>query len=149
MIEGDAAVWRVPPAHTVLKFAGAAAVALVAVFAHDTAGSLLAGVAAAGLAALALRDVLAPERLRADAAGVTVVAGFAGRRRVAWPEITGIEVDERRRALVRSRLLEIRTEDDLHLLSAYDLGADVADVAGELDRLRAAAQPGSASSADG
>ncbi|MXQ67947.1 PH domain-containing protein [Actinomadura rayongensis] len=138
-----------PPAHTVLKFAGAVVVAAVALLARDAAGTLLAGVAAVGLAGLALRDVLAPERLSADAGGVTVVAGYAGRRDLAWPEITEIAVDERRRALVRSRLLEIRTEDDLYLLSAYDLGADVADVAEELDRRRAAAQPGRSSSADG
>ncbi len=34
-------------------------------------------------------------------------------------------------------MLEIETSNDLHLLSAFDLGSDVHDVADELYRLRA------------
>jgi hypothetical protein len=119
--------WRVPVAQVVLK-AGAAAPFL-----------LLAGIATAGLAALALRDVLAPVRVAADAEGVTVVTGFAGRRRLPWPAVTALRVDERQRLLLHTRLLEIETEGDLHLFSAFDLGEDVRDVAAELERLRARA----------
>jgi hypothetical protein len=98
-------------------------------------------VAIAGLAALTVRDVLAPVRVAADAGGVTVVSGYAGHVRLPWGDVTAVRVDERRRLLLHSRLLEIETGDDLHLFSAYDLGADVQDVAAELERLRTSAVP--------
>jgi hypothetical protein len=132
--------WRVPVAQVVLKAGAAAAFALLAVLSvDDRPFLLLAGIATAGLAALALRDVLAPVRVAADAEGVTVVTGFAGRRRLPWPAVTALRVDERQRLLLHTRLLEIETEGDLHLFSAFDLGEDVRDVAAELERLRARA----------
>ncbi|WP_033324437.1 PH domain-containing protein [Actinomadura atramentaria] len=147
MVEGVES-WRVPRAHVAGKAAGALVLVVVAAFARDAAGVLLAGVAAAAVAGIALRDVLVPVRLAADDGGVTVVAGLAGRRRLAWGEIEEIRVDERRRGLVRSRLLEIRADDDLHLLSAFDLGSDVATAADALTR-RWRAQTGSSSDAAG
>ncbi|TDB75191.1 PH domain-containing protein, partial [Actinomadura sp. KC216] len=130
--------WRVPRAQVAAKCAGAAAVTALAVFYRDDAQFLILAVAAAvGLNALALRDLLAPVRLAADGDGVTLVTGYAGRRRVPWDAVTAIRVDERRRLLLQTRILEIETGDDLHLLSAFDLGADVHDVADELYRLRA------------
>ncbi|RFS82611.1 PH domain-containing protein [Actinomadura spongiicola] len=130
--------WRVPPGHVVVKCAGAAAVtALIVLYGHDPQFLFLAVAAALGLNALVLRDLLAPVRLAADGAGVTVVTGYARRRRIPWDDVTAIRVDERRRLLLHTRLLEIETGDDLHLLSAFDLGADVHDVADELYRLRA------------
>ncbi|MFD0684826.1 PH domain-containing protein [Actinomadura fibrosa] len=130
--------WRVPAKQVVAKCAAAVAVAvLAAASAGDVQRLLLAGVAAAGLGALALRDLLAPVRVAADRDGVTIVAGYAGHRRVPWEEVTAIRVDERRRLLLHTRLLEIETADDLHLFSAFDLGADVHDVADALYRLRA------------
>jgi hypothetical protein len=129
--------WRVPATHIALKAGAAVVVAtLAALSAEDRQLLLLAGVAALGFAALALRDVLAPVRVAADPSGVTVVRGYAGRRRLSWPDITAIRVDERRRLLLHTRLLEIETGDDLFLFSAYDLGADVRDVAAELERIR-------------
>ncbi|WP_227022987.1 PH domain-containing protein [Actinomadura rubrobrunea] len=129
--------WRVPPAHAAVKAAAAAVLAaMAAVSAEDRQFLLLAGIAAVGLAALALRDVLAPVRVAADADGVTVVRGYAGRRRLAWSDVTAVRVDERRRLLTHTRLLEIETADDLFLFSFFDLGADVRDVAAELERLR-------------
>jgi hypothetical protein len=131
--------WRVPPAHPVLKAAAAGAFALLAVWSQDDRPFLLlAVVAAAGLAALALRDVIAPVRVAADGEGVTVVTGYAGRRHVPWPSVREIRVDERRRMLLSSRLLEIETDDDLYLFSAFDLGDDVRDAAEALRRLRLA-----------
>ncbi|MFA1550936.1 PH domain-containing protein [Actinomadura chokoriensis] len=130
--------WRVPPGQVAVKCAAAAAVtALAVLYGHDPQFVFLAAAAAVGLNALALRDLVAPVRLAADEGGLTVVTGYAGRRRVAWDEISAIRVDERRRLLLRTRMLEIETADDLHLLSAFDLGADVHDVADELYRLRA------------
>ncbi|MFB4314281.1 PH domain-containing protein [Actinomadura sp. 21ATH] len=133
--------WRVPPAHVVLKAAGAAAFAVLGLVSRDDRPFLLlALVAAAGMAALALRDVLAPVRVAADPGGVTVVSGYAGHVRIPWDEVAAVRVDERRRLLLHTRLLEIETAGDLHLFSAYDLGGDVQDVAAELERLRAAAR---------
>ncbi|HEU5026931.1 MAG TPA: PH domain-containing protein [Spirillospora sp.] len=130
--------WRVPPKVVGAKCAAAAAVAaLAALSGGDAERMLLAGVAALGLAAVALRDLLAPVRVAADRDGVTVVTGYAGHRRVPWDAVTAIRVDERRRLLLHTRMLEIETADDLHLFSAFDLGADVHDVADDLYRLRA------------
>jgi hypothetical protein len=96
----------------------------------------IAALAAAGLAAFALRDVLAPVRLAADGQGVTVVTGFAGRRRIPWSEIERIRVDVRQRIGRKSELLEIDTGETLHLLSAAELGADLDDVVATLVTLR-------------
>ncbi|QFG20455.1 PH domain-containing protein [Actinomadura sp. WMMB 499] len=129
--------WRVPFAQVAAKWAATAAAAvLAAASAGDRQFLLLAGAAAIGLAALALRDVLAPVRVAADTGAVTVVAGYAGRRRIPWDEVAAVRVDERRRLLLHTRLLEIETADDLHLFSRFDLGAEVDDVAAALGELR-------------
>ncbi|OLT19342.1 hypothetical protein BJF79_47905 [Actinomadura sp. CNU-125] len=52
-----------------------------------------------------------------------MTAGYAGRRRIPWDEVAAVRVDERRRLLLHTRLLEIETSDDLHLFSRFDLGA--------------------------
>ena len=131
--------WRVPPGQVAVKCAAAAAVtALVVLYRHDPQFLFLAAAAAIGLNALVLRDLVAPVRLAAGGDGLTVVAGYAGHRHIAWDEVRAIRVDERRRLLLHTRMLEIETGDgELHLLSAFDLGSDVHDVADELYRLRA------------
>ena len=134
---GEQRSWRVPAAQTIVKAGAAVGFALLAVLSlDDPPFVLLAGIATAGLAALALRDVLAPVRVSADTEGVTVVTGYAGRRRLPWPSVTAVRVDERRRLLLHTRLLEIETGDGLHLFSAFDLGEDVREAAAELQRLR-------------
>jgi hypothetical protein len=121
-----------------VKCAAAAAVtALIVLYSHDPQFLLLAAAAALGLNALALRDLVAPVRLAADGDGLTVVSGYAGHHHIGWDEVRTIRVDERRRLTLNTRMLEIETTDDLHLLSAFDLGSDVHDVADELYRLRA------------
>ncbi|TDD87800.1 PH domain-containing protein [Actinomadura darangshiensis] len=138
MDAGSQRRWRVPPGHVAVKCAGAAAVtALIVLYSHDPQFLFLAGAAALGLNVLALRDLVAPVRLAADGDGITVVSGYAGHRGIRWGEVTGIRVDERRRLLLHTRMLEIETVGDLHLFSAFDLGEDVHDVADELYRLRA------------
>lgn len=138
MDAGSECRWRVPPGHVAVKGAAAAAVtALIVLYSHDPQFLLLAGAAAIGLNALALRDLVAPVRLAAGGDGITVVTGYARHRRIPWDRITAIRVDERRRLLLHTRMLEIETEDDLHLFSTFDLGADVHDVADDLYRLRA------------
>jgi hypothetical protein len=132
--------WRVPTAPAVAKLAGAALLALVAV----TAGAerqllLLAGVAALGLAAWGLRDVLAPVRLAADEEGVTVVTGYAGRRRIPWAEVERVGIGEHRSLGRSTEILEIDTGEALHLFSRHDLGAPCEDVERVLTELRASA----------
>jgi hypothetical protein len=132
--------WRVVPAYPLLKAAGAVMFAVMAVFSAMPSGDrglmLLAGIAALGLLVFAARDVLAPVRLAADESGVTVIHGFAGRRRIPWAEVQEIRLGERQRLGRTTRLVEIDTGERLHLLSAYDLGAEPEDVAGELHALR-------------
>jgi hypothetical protein len=135
--EPQAARWRVTPALPALKLAGAAVFVLLAVaFGSDPVRLALAGVAALGLAGWALRDIVAPVRIAADRDGVTVIAGFAGRRRLPWDRIERVRVDRRPRLGLRTETLEIDTGETLHLFSSYDLGAPPSEVAAALETLR-------------
>jgi len=135
---GSPQPWRIKPVLPVTKLLGTVAV-LVLVLAfgrRDPVQWFLATVVAAGLAAWALRDLIAPVRLAADHDGVTVVVGFAGHRRLAWAQIERVRMDRRERLGLRSNLLELDTGDSLYLLSVHDLGADPEDVLGSLLALR-------------
>ncbi|MEV4627691.1 PH domain-containing protein [Micromonospora sp. NPDC049523] len=126
--------WRVRPAVPTLKLTGA--VVLVGL------GLLLGGgdpvpigvtvLAAAGLLGWAVRDLVAPERLAVDPAGVTVIRGFAGRRHLAWTQIERIVVDNRPRLGLRTDTLELDAGDSLHFFSRHDLGAEPGEVANAL-----------------
>lgn len=137
--------WRVPVKVPVLKLAGA--VAFLAggfpLAGGDPVRLGLAILAALGLATWAARDLVAPVRIAADAYGVTVIAGFAGRRRLAWPEIEKITLDRRPRLGVRSEFLEIDTGDSLHIFGRYDLDAPPEEVAEALQAIRDRAASGS------
>jgi hypothetical protein len=138
--EASTLTWRVSPRLTVLKAAGAAAFPLVALAFGGDPVRLGVGVAAGlVLVAYVVRDLLVPVRVAADRGGITVVTGFAGRRRLAWGDIERIRVDERQRLGTRSELLEIDAGESLHLFSAYELNAPCAEVAAALEGLRAAA----------
>jgi Bacterial PH domain len=128
----------------VAKLLGAMAiVVLVLAFGRDDPVQWFLAVAVGlGLAGWALRDVVAPVRLAADPDGVTVIVGFAGRRRLAWSEIERVRVDRRHRLGVRTELLELDAGDSLHLFSRYDLGAEPADVLASLLVLRSARPSG-------
>ncbi|MGI5212742.1 PH domain-containing protein [Plantactinospora sp. CA-290183] len=123
-----------------LKLVGAVLfVALGAFFADGDPVRLGIGVlAAVGLLGWAARDLLAPVRLCADADGITVVSGYAGRRRIPWTEIERITVDTRPRLGLRTETLEIDTGSSLHLLGRYDLDAPPAEVAEALHAVRPA-----------
>lgn len=130
--------WRVNPALAVAKVAGAAALAALGLL-LGRADPVQWGLALLGCAVLlgwAARDVLAPVRLAADTAGVTVVTGFAGRRRVPWAAVERVRVDRRQRLGLTSALLEIDTGDTVHLFGAQDLGAEPDEVAAALAALR-------------
>ncbi len=105
-------------------------------FADDVVEWTLTLVAALGVGAFALRDVVVPVRLAADTEGVTVVRGFAGRHRVPWTEVERVRVDERQRLLSRSALLEIDAGEALYFLAQGDLGVHPAEVAETLNALR-------------
>jgi len=131
--------WRVKPVLPVTKGLAAVAV-LVLVFAFgrdDPVQWVIAAAAAIGLAGWTLRDLVVPVRLAADPAGVTVVDGFARRRRLVWAEIERVRVDRRERLGLTTELLEVDADDALYLYSTHDLGADPRDVLLVLEEFRA------------
>lgn len=132
--------WRIRPALPVSKLVGAVAVVVLALaFAGgDPIRWALAGVVAAALAIWAVRDVIAPVRLAADTDGVTVLTGFAGRRRLAWSQIERVRVDRRSHRGLRSEVLELDAGEAIYLFSAHELGALPEDVAATLADLRIA-----------
>jgi hypothetical protein len=123
-----------------VKLAGAVLLAVVAATSGAERGRLLlVGVAALALAAWGLRDVLAPVRLAADAEGVTVVTGYAGRHRIPWADVERVSVGEHRSLGRHTQILEIDTGETLHLFSRHDLGAPCEDVEQALTALRRSA----------
>ena len=123
----------------VTKGLGAVAVPIL-VFAFgrdDPVQWVMAAAVAVVLAGWALRDLVAPVRLAADTEGVTVMAGYARRRRVPWSAIERLRLDRRDRLGITSELLEIDADDALLLFSMHDLGADPHDVLPVLEELRA------------
>jgi hypothetical protein len=136
--------WRIKPVLPVTKALGAiAVVVLVLAFGRDDPVQWFLAVAtAAALAGWALRDLIAPVRLAADPDGVTVVVGYAGRRRLAWSQIERVRMDRRERLGLRTRLLELDAGDSLYLFSQHDLGADPEEVLGTLLALRSAPSSG-------
>jgi hypothetical protein len=134
----DADRWRVPPALPAVKLGGAAVLVLLALFVgrHDRLGLTLAAAAALFLTVWGVRDLVAGVRLAADADGVTVVSGYAGRRRLPWAAIERIAVDTRTRRGLRSETLEVDTGEAIHLFSRWDLGAQPDEVAERLEEIR-------------
>lgn len=132
--------WRGSAALPAIKAGGAGVlVALGLLLADgDPVRLVLAVVVAAALLVWAARDVLAPVRLAADPEGLTVVSGFAGRRRLPWSQVADIRVDRRARLGLSSAALEVDTGESLHLFGRFDLNADPVDVAEDLR----AARPG-------
>ena len=126
--------WRVKPVLPVTKLLGAVAVlVLVAAFGQgDPVQWVLAAAVALGLTGWALRDLIVPVRLTADAEGLTVIAGLAGRRCLPWAQIERVRVDRRERLGLRSELLEVDTGESLYLFSAHELGAAPDEVASVL-----------------
>ncbi|TDB78504.1 PH domain-containing protein [Micromonospora sp. KC723] len=129
--------WRVPPALPAVKLVGAVALAALGVFLSgaDRVALALSLVMAAGLAGWATRDLLVPVRLAADADGVTVIQGLAGRRRLPWAAIETVSVARRSRFGLAAETLEIDAGESLHLFGRHDLDAPPDEVA---ETLRAA-----------
>lgn len=132
--------WRIKSVLPVSKLIGAVGVGVLAfAFAgRDPVRWALAAVLVAALLGWALRDLLRPVRLAADAEGVTVVTGFLGRRRLGWDQIERVRVDRRTHRGLRSEFLELDAGDAIYLFSANDLGELPEDVAAALADLRVA-----------
>ena len=130
--------WRVKPVLPATKLMGAAVVmTLAAVFAReDPVRWALAGITAAALVVWAVRDLVVPVRLTADATGVTVVAGFARRRHLPWPQIERVRVERATRRGLTTERLEIDAGDGIYLFGMQELGARPDDVATALADLR-------------
>jgi hypothetical protein len=130
--------WRIKPVLPVTKGMGAVAVVVLAVaFAgRDPVRWTLALVVGAVLAIWAVRDLIAPVRLAADAAGVTVISGFARRRHLPWAQIERVRVDVTSRRGLRSELLELDAGESIFLFSAHELGVLPEEVATALADLR-------------
>lgn len=107
---------------------------------EDRVQLVLAGLAAAGLLVWALRDLVAPVRLAADPEGITVVQGFARRRRLPWAAVESIRVERRARRGITAETLEIDAGESLHLFGRYDLDAPPEEVAAALETARTAAR---------
>jgi PH (Pleckstrin Homology) domain-containing protein len=132
--------WRIKPVLPVTKGMGAVAVVVLAVaFAgRDPVRWALALVVGVLLAVWAVRDLIAPVRLAADAAGVTVITGFARRRHLPWAQIERVRVDVSSRRGLRSEMLELDAGESIFLFSAHELGALPEEVATALGDLRTA-----------
>lgn len=129
--------WRVPVRVPVGKSLVAGVLVVLAVVAAvEPWQSLVALVAAAGMAGWATRDLVAPVRLVADDEGLTLATGFARRVRLSWGQVQRVRVDARR----RSRMLEVDVGDTLYLFSRYDIDADMEQVAARLEQLRIGAR---------
>ena len=129
--------WRVSPTLPGLKLIGAALLVTAGlVLGSDNLAVAAAALAGAVLATWGVRDLIVPERVAADTSGVTVVVGYAGRRRIPWAAVERVTVDRRSRRGLRSQLLEIDTGDAVHVFSRLDLGAEPEEVAATLNALR-------------
>ena len=132
--------WHIKPVLPVTKGMGAVAVVVLAVaFAgRDPVRWTLALVVAVVLAVWAVRDLVAPVRLAADAGGVTVITGFARRRHLPWAQVERVRVAVSSRRGLRSELLELDAGESIFLFSAHELGALPEEVATALGDLRTA-----------
>jgi hypothetical protein len=119
-----------------IKLGVAALLALAALVVDNESQTLVLLVAAAGAAAYAGRDLLARERLRADADEIVAVRGYSSRRVLAWSEIERIRVYATSRLGTRSEMLEVDTGDEIFLFSRFDLGVDPDEALGALEAVR-------------
>jgi hypothetical protein len=128
--------FAVPATVVMAKFGAVALLAVAALLAPSRSQVAVGLLAAAGIGAYAVRDITARVRVAADTSGVRVVHGYAGRRRLRWPQIENVRVDTRTRMGVRTELLEIDTGEEIFLYSRFDLGVEPARAEAALRALR-------------
>jgi hypothetical protein len=107
----------------------------LALVAGDAVGLFLFGVAGFGLLVVAGADLLLRPRLAADREGVRVRT-LSGSRRLPWPSLERVDVDELNRFGLASRALELEAAGQLIVLSRRTLGTDPREVADTLARIR-------------
>jgi hypothetical protein len=131
------AQWRVPTTVPAVKLILAASLVVATVtLGRDVIAAVAGLVVGAGLGLSGLRDLLAPVRLEADPEVLTVTTGFGARHRYLWSDVERIRIDDRRRLLGRSVLLEIDVNTNLYFLGRYDLGAHPQEALDEITVLR-------------
>ena len=101
------------------------------VVANDAPGRLLGGIAAVGQLVFAAGSWRARPRLALTGQGL-VYRGWLGTRTLARTDIESIRITEFRRIGRKVRLLEIDSDDDLIVLTRWDLGTDPLTVLDEL-----------------
>ena len=99
--------------------------------ADDAPGRLLGGVAAVGLLVFAVGSWRARPRLALTDGGL-VYRGWFRTRTLARTEIESIRITEFRRIGRKVRLLEIDSDDNLIVLTRWDLGTDPLTVLDDL-----------------
>jgi hypothetical protein len=114
--------------YTVVAALGCLAAVGAAVLTADTAGRLLALVAAAVLAAYAVGDLVFSPRVVATNAGVAINSPLL-RRRLAWGDIEDVRADTRYRFGLRSTTLEIDAGATLAVFGRRSIGVEPAEAA--------------------
>ena len=131
--------WGPRPAAIVLIGLFGVVMALAcALVASDPPGRFLSGVAAGGLLVFAAGSWRARPRLAVTPQGL-VYRGWLRTRTLTHADIERIRITEFRRLGRKARLLEIDADDELIVLSRWDLGVDPLAV---LDGLTAAGYAG-------
>jgi hypothetical protein len=137
--DGDrpsAVSYGVPISVIVGKFAVAAVLALIALIVGVREQVPIGLAAAVGVALYAARDVLARERLAADAHGLTTISGYAGHRHLDWSDMERMSIDSRLRFGARTEILELDIGDHIFLFSRFDLGVPPDEALAALEALR-------------
>ncbi|NDJ89306.1 PH domain-containing protein [Mycolicibacter kumamotonensis] len=131
-----------PPAGGIAgcALAGAVLATSAVTFATDLPGRVLAGLAGVGLMVFAGFSWRSRPKLALTAQGLAV-RGWWRTRILAPDSLTRVRVTEFQRIGRTNRLLEIETDEDLLILSRWELGTDPRDV---FDALTAAGYTGRA-----
>lgn len=118
---------------------GLAAVLVVVTLVFGVREQVTIGLAAAlAVIIFAARDVVARERLRADADGLVAVSGYAGRRHLDWSDVQRMVVDSRLRLGARTETLEVDAGDQIFLFGRFDLGVPPDEALATLEQIRPA-----------
>jgi hypothetical protein len=121
--------------YTALAAAGLVIALGLAVAATESAGRLVALVAAVFLAAYVLSDLLFSPRLVVSTEAVTINSPLL-RTRLAWSQIEDVRADVRQRFGLRSTALEIDAGTALAVLSRRAIGADPEQAASLIEAFR-------------
>jgi PH (Pleckstrin Homology) domain-containing protein len=132
----DSVSYRVPIMVIAAKF-GVAALLVLVTLVFGVREQVTIGLAAAlAVIIFAARDVLARERLRADADGLVAVSGYVGRHHLDWSDVRRMIVDSRLRLGARTETLEVDAGDQIYLFGRFDLGVPPEDALATLEQIR-------------